>query len=379
LTIEFSPYAPIRLRDSVWWRFAKQSANQGFIRADGAIAGNLPDYIMNDLVGPMMRRTVEATRAVGGDEGFFGQAMAKYMTLRHWVPIVGQYELNGRQIFDLDDQVVQMLSKTDVSDCTLEDWHPPYDAFFLRFGKQEHTSLEFDVDNTEHLDGAFVAVTPWDATGARRIKFGLTTVKSDGSGVMMPGYFLDFTPEDAKLPVPEALQSALRRKFNDLKDEPGESRNSAALNEIRRSEYEEGATLMRQALDLIVNALFYIESLGDESKKLQPGRDVPPELHTQWSQRDVERRRKISQKIVSEGYAMVHMLGAETARYGESASERGTAAAHWRRGHWRKQPYGEGRSQTKRVWIRPVMVNQERPHEDLPGRIYAVTENRSMH
>lgn len=32
-------------------------------------------------------------------------------------------------------------------------------------------------------------------------------------------------------------------------------------------------------------------------------------------------------------------------------------AMHWRRGHWRQQPVGEGRTERKWVWIQPLLVN----------------------
>jgi hypothetical protein len=357
----------------MWWQFAQQAAQRGFVQRNGTVAENLLDIIQEHLVNVMMRDMVMRTRAVAGDEGIFGQAMAKFMMQRHWVPLVAQYELNGRQIFDLDDEVMHLLAKTDVSDCTLEDWNPPYDAFFLRIGKQENTSLVFGPDETEHLDGAFVAVTPWDDTGARRIKFGLCTVKGDGRGVMMPGYFLDFIPAETRMAIKAAIEAALARKIAEIQDGPGNTKSELVLNEIRRDEYREGAELMRQGIALIVNSLFYIESLGERSTSRSPGRDVPPDLHAQWAQKSPKGRQQEAQKILDNGYAMVHMTGSESVKH-QSTGDRGDAATHWRRGHWRMQPHGEGRQLVKRVWIRPVMVNPEKPHEDLTGRIYAVRE-----
>jgi hypothetical protein len=31
---------------------------------------------------------------------------------------------------------------------------------------------------------------------------------------------------------------------------------------------------------------------------------------------------------------------------------------HWRRGHWKMQPYGPGRSERKRILIKPILVNK---------------------
>jgi hypothetical protein len=31
--------------------------------------------------------------------------------------------------------------------------------------------------------------------------------------------------------------------------------------------------------------------------------------------------------------------------------------AHWKRGHWKRQPYGEGRSQRRLIWIKPYRTS----------------------
>jgi hypothetical protein len=45
-------------------------------------------------------------------------------------------------------------------------------------------------------------------------------------------------------------------------------------------------------------------------------------------------------------------------------------APHWRRGHWRNQHFGVSNSQTKRVFIRPVLVNSSRHDGSTIDTIY---------
>lgn len=367
----FSPYAPMRLRDADWWKFGAQAGQHGFVSRNGQIAGDLPQLIVSELIGPTMAAATKQAKAEGNEE-HLGQLLAKLLQHRHWVPMVAQYNLSGKQIFDLADNIVTMLRNTDVADCTLQDWHAPYDAFFVRFGKQEDMKLAFD-DGHEYLDGAFVAVTPWTPDGPEfRLKIGLTTVKDDGSGVMMPGYFIDFTPEEQRLSPHAAIDAFIARKFADLDADEDKSERNLALINIRKGEWEEGAALLRKATELVVNCLFYIESIGAD-KELTPGRDVPPELHVKWQQTSPARRFKVAQKLGSEGYTMVRLMGDEV-QQGSSPPETGRAdvSTHWRRGHWRRQAHGPQKSLVKRVWIRPVLVNPTRPHEDLPGHVYAV-------
>ncbi|MCT9633885.1 hypothetical protein NOX73_32960, partial [Pseudomonas aeruginosa] len=47
-----------------------------------------------------------------------------------------------------------------------------------------------------------------------------------------------------------------------------------------------------------------------------------------------------------------------------------SVATHFRRGHFRSQPYGPERSLRKVIFIPPVVVNPGQ--SELPGRIYEV-------
>ena len=41
----------------------------------------------------------------------------------------------------------------------------------------------------------------------------------------------------------------------------------------------------------------------------------------------------------------------------KDSCSRSTPRTHWRRGHWREQRIGAGRSQIKSMWIEPILVN----------------------
>lgn len=369
--LAMSPYAPVRYRGHPWWEFAQEAGQHGYVTPAGQIARNLPDIIMESLCKPILQ--LGAREFSGHPEAgqLYTQLMAKVFEYRHWIPLAAQYELCGRQIFDLTDDLVEMLSQTDIGECTLEDWHAPYDAFYVRFGKQEGMKVPFE-DDFEYLDGAFVAVTPWgDEPGDRRIKFGFTTVHKDGSGVQMPGQFLDLTPSEQKLPILAGIEASIARRVASM-SAPGEDGAKAAVTACRKDMLEEGLDLMRQAVSLLVNALFYIESINNKGNEVavEPGRDTPPEQVVAWHAQP-QKRAKLRSRLTSEGYVIVRMLGKELAPLG-AARVGGTVKTHWRRGHWRQQRVGTGRSQIERRWIRPTMVNAVRPHDDMPGHIYAV-------
>jgi len=55
--------------------------------------------------------------------------------------------------------------------------------------------------------------------------------------------------------------------------------------------------------------------------------------------------------IIGRDYRIVRECGGDA---GTHASPR----LHWRRGHYRNQPYGAGRSQIRRIWIEPALIGE---------------------
>lgn len=375
---EFSPYAPIRWRNTPWWKFAVSLSKTGMVHASGRFAADTPNYIMEHFVQPSLRA---AGIAMAGDSergSALAALAAKLFEQRHWAPLVCQYELNGRQIFDLGDSLSEMLLQTDLGDCTLADLQLPYECFYLRFGKQESIKSEWE-DDYEYADGAFIARTPWsdeDEALRWRIKVGLSMVKKDGHGVMNAGYYVDLTPSEAEMPVMQGVESAMaRRKLAMLE---GTSQNTPGYEfaQFRIYEVEEGARLGRLALPLIVNALFYLNSLKSIPDP-SPGRDTSSDLATRWAQAKPEKRAKLRSTLTADGYAVVKLLGSELDGV-PSFNGQGGQRTHWRRGFWREQPYGPGMQLRRRTWIRPTVVNAGNGNSaEIPGHIYvAGTDSR---
>lgn len=308
-----SPYAPIRWRKELWWRFAQEAAQQGYIQSNGMIAGTLPDLIQQELMRRMMVGMRDYLAKNPDGKTMVAQAVAKFMEQRHWVPLLGQYELNGRQIFDLRDDLTEMLLANDLAHRALENLSLPYECFYVRFGKQENIKVPFG-DDFEFVDGAFVAVTPWQETPnsvpQKRYKVGLSTVKKTGEGVMMPGYFMDFTPEEARMPIDKAVDAAMERRRAAFFDGVPEGTMAAGLSEIRAAELADGATLARKALPLVFNALFYLAALENVPSD-EPGRDTPAELTVKWRNSKPDRRHKVRGQLLARGYPLVKLVGKE--------------------------------------------------------------------
>lgn len=354
-TDQFSVYAPIRNRRDLWWKYALLAVRDGHVNAAGMISNALPQMIENYLVPMYATGFREATAGQPNADHLWMIHSAKISVFRHWVPLISQYELNGRQIFDLDDNLVELLRQTDLGEATLEQWNAPYETFYVRFGKQEDIRIPFENDEFEYLEGAYVARTPFNTEDKVRLKFGFTTVKADGRGVMLPGYFIDILPDEQHLTVANAVEVALARRLAELQDQSDDDEAARAFNSYQRNEVNDSAELLRAGATLLVNALFYLENIRTNQPPQEPGRDTPVARVARWHQMPDKRHIKERSALTADGYALVRLVGREV--NATTTNPTGSSVrAHWRRGHWRQQRHGVGLTFVKRLWIKPVLV-----------------------
>jgi hypothetical protein len=186
---------------------------------------------------------------------------------------------------------------------------------------------------------------------------------------MWPGYFLDFTPQEQTMPVAQAIEHAIARRVSSFLDKPDDDEAERAINSHRRGQITDGGEILQQASSLIVNVLFYLESLGTQ-RSLEPGRDAPTEYTVRWEQSNPRQREKLKSRMLSEGYTTVYLLGREFSS-SSTAAHGGLRRTHWRRGHWRRQHHGKANSLIKRKWIKPQIIGAGSADE-LTGHIYVV-------
>jgi hypothetical protein len=285
-----------------------------------------------------------------------------------WSVLAAYFERCGRQIFDLSDALVEELAHTDIDGVTLEQLTLPFDAIFVRLGQQKDLKRRrvrmLEKPTEEFVDGAFVVKVP----GSLRI--GLTLSHEDGTAASLCRP-IDI-PDDAHvLPCNDAIAVGCQRQSSlHEDDDPGEGARYVA--QAMKSSLEESERLLVRALPLVINSLFYIESL-EKTFVRSPGRDASAERREHWSRATDEGRRKLASKLEQDGYGIVYMVGTEVSSAHEHAAERGLIAPHWRRGHWRMQRHGPQRSLVKRIRIKPILVNADRAEDEpVAGHVYKV-------
>lgn len=125
---ELSAHAPIRLRGLAYYQYPRNAVSMGWITTDGMIRQGLHEDVERVLVHPATQFVIRSALAGDLPGSAADQTMAKIPSYSDWVPLFGQYEACGKQIFDLHDSLTELLKHTDVNERTLEDLRLPYDC-----------------------------------------------------------------------------------------------------------------------------------------------------------------------------------------------------------------------------------------------------------
>lgn len=298
----------------------------------------------------------------------------------------GRFMACGKQIFQFSKDLTEMLNQTGNDDIQMGNIKLPYNSVYLHFGPQDELVLE----NGWLVDGAYIESR--GESGNFRITLTSVPLNTEESKYWMlkpePYFSQDIVGEYADKNLKEVISIIFKETIDSL------SSNQSLLNEeserilsennikvidntqqntlIRLEESQQKFPVYQSALTLIVNALCYISSYKEDIEYKYTD-DVPKILVD--TVKAAKNPLKAEQKLKAEGYSKVHICGERIAAKTGLSDQHRTVEVHWRRGHWRKQPYGENRSLSKLKWIMPMLIgvkNLEENKTPLKGHIYDV-------
>jgi hypothetical protein len=306
---------------------------------------------------------------------------------------------NGRQIFDIPEQLCEMFRKTDVDDIAAEHIKVPYSGVYLHFGPQPDLALDSDWTP----EGAYVYELR-DDDGVGALQFCVVFAPTDMERYRQfdvniePVYVQALGPQHMKMALGEAVDMVLAENMEELSkqiaDEPMANPGEEALQlaaengmqlvsaQVARAREELASLEPRhrtylEMLKLIVNSLAYLTAYPKDIETTWPER-TPASLLKELGKTDNRNeKRRIQSKLAALGFTPVHLCGrrlaSELERQSASAGPNRHPAAHWRRGHWRRQPHGPQNSLRKLVWLMPTLVSPGKTAEVVPGHLYLVT------
>ena len=312
----------------------------------------------------------------------------------------GRFVQAGRQIMDFPPSLTEMLAKTDIDDIPLNMIRMPYASQYVHFGPQAGMELE----PGWLVDGAYVEQR--GESGDLRIT--VTAVPQD-HGLSQkwflfpePEFSQDFVQEFRSMDLATAIETVLSERLaaldkakaraggditENLQAEmavkgvsmpPGMSvedvgpKMAVVRDEITRNRFP----IYKAAIQLIVNALCYVAAYPDDIEAVWP-EGAPESLVKKVVGGVGKEQARARSKLAALGYVPVHICGKRIAEQREKLGIRvqtnGGVATHWRRGHWRNQVHGPGRSLRKMILVLPVLVGGKEDAEPDLGHLYLVS------
>lgn len=306
----------------------------------------------------------------------------------------------GRNIFSINPFMVDLLKKTEVGNIRLRDIKLPYNSVYFHF--EPIADIIFPLESLEHkhnieyalqdlekhylLDGAFVTMendhtlditlTFIDLKDQFKEKVGITT------DYRFPAvqYTLDFSMWQSESGFSHSLDTTFDKAtvcFADIWDAEGDP-GELTYGELRaltkqkekcyQSEWEE-YVLMDKALRLIVNCICYLNSVDQDIEIGATQRDADDILKQLSKIKKTQLVNKLKQKLSRFPYSKIHFCGNKLQEQFKLTNDTTEVDPHWRRGHWRNQPFGASLSQTKLIWIRPTIVRKDKGLPEV-GHIY---------
>lgn len=304
--------------------------------------------------------------------------------------VVGAFTAAGRNVFMPTPSLLAMLDSTDLGSVRLGDIQLPYDAFYVAFGDAFDEGLP---GAGSRVDGAYVHRVRKSGVVAVVLTCRILGEDERWPWVIEPTYHVTLA-DDAEATLEELIGRSI--EDGELRLDPEHIPDYSALAEAavggavhiqfrgQRTEREraafmqQGLPTFRRALGLVANTLCYMHAVDDRAPVRYPG-DAPASLvqaaFLEGQKKSVERERA-RRRLLDDGYVAVRVLGRSLDVEADGAPPQQTGREvrpHWRRGHWRRQPYGEQRQQVKLLWIRPTIVRSDRGQPE-DGHLYVVSE-----
>lgn len=309
----------------------------------------------------------------------------------------------GRNIFSLSPFLIDLLNHTDIGNIRFTDIKLPYNSIYLHFGAL--TDIEYPIDLFEHkhgieyelqdedttyyLDGAFVSILRNHSIDIRltfidkKESFDKKITITKDFRFPTISFTLDFGKWDSEA---SEIKYDNEITFNnsticfydiwDPKTEPSEiefDKMHALTKQPEKcyeSEWQE-YVLFDKALMIIVNALCYLNFVNDDIE-ISTTNDQATQLEKELVKtKKHQQRNKLIDKLKKFSYSKIHFCGKKIENEFRLTDTGIEVEPHWRRGHWRNQPFGIGLTSRKLIWIKPTIVRKDKG-EPTTGHIYDV-------
>lgn len=299
---------------------------------------------------------------------------------------VATFYLNGRNVFALPSDLVALLAQTDLTGIRYDDLRLPFLGCYIAWGDALDAALPGPPNQIDGVYCHLLAEHPGGApAGERQLRLAVTGKRlgaptHDSSGWPWfhdllygcvfhpkPGDTLDSLIDRAvaanEIPMrPKATTPPDGMRVGTPHGVASVTSHEAETSEATSRSARDGFAPFRLAVSVAMNALCYLTALPELGPRVYPS-DAPHALvkRSEGQGANAGPAKKAASRLLEGGYVPIRLVPFEaTHETADGVSTGREVTPHWRRGHWRRQPFGEGRRQVRLQWIRPTLVRADR-------------------
>lgn len=284
----------------------------------------------------------------------------------------GHYCKSGKITYDISSLLLETLAHTDVDNVPISAIKLPHQMVYLHFGK--FSDVYQGVFISEEADGSrggayifdfvyhnFATESlkngDWDTEYASNSTLYYTTGNEDLATVLKLEKATALSTLDKAIGAISVTEMSIEEK------------NIMYANRLHSLDQN------HKHMALALNSLFYLNAAADDVVD-DWGSDAPAaNLEKIKREKTAGGKKSLEDGLYSAGYRKVKYLGRRFAQsqqgltMAEHLGSGRSVATHWRRGHFKQQPYGKNSELRKLIFVAPVLINPEGVQQ---GRIYTV-------
>ena len=336
------------------------------------------------------------------------------MMTRHMkmMPRFGMLWQGGCRILSISPDLQEAIRLSELDAVRLGDVRLPHERFYVAFPgglnlRMEDTDAEGRVA-TSDIDGAYV-LSHETESGQISLEIVVTGKRVDEDPYDLPwplrkeDHYTFHIKGQAEDTFEDAVGFAIQSGLLDIEVDQGQ------VDRFREGVVETMPDAAAVGIEIRVpevtgferDAMFNDRNLDDAKKALAAVLGVvfaltaKPELEDttpQWpsgspenlvrdhaSSKSPKAIRNVEIALLKSGFLPIHRVSLDTLKAGDERPEgKGrpdgrTVRPHWRAGHFRRQPYGPGRTKTRLIWVLPSFVTGNAGGEARSGRIEEIS------
>lgn len=282
------------------------------------------------------------------------------------------WSLSGRRIIQFDSALTTEFQHTDVDGMMLSDLSLPWQSFYIAFDGPDApnaggmpidgvivSTVDPDSEDNEEENALLMLrplmkpTEPWTSNDRQTT----WTLIANGKDERDLSSELSDSARDM-LEITGGMQS--KTAVSAL---PAEKRGDLLSYTMDQAKYPQ---MLERVINLCVNALLYLSQQPSMDEVWQDG---SPQKLVEKTREGGRKGEKATRELVYAGWAQIHRLGVPAQQSDQNVR------AHWRRGHWRRQPYGPRKALRKLIRIAPVIVGGNRGEANRQARVTRVNKD----